>query len=132
MKPGDSELPLNLLTTEKKKTTELFAALSPRFSVCLPSTRLVRESDSAISHSTRAWSKGEQLLFTQPDKDTARKLQQITHPGLIADRVGLSSRISVTFLIPRYLHTRFMNVGAVWHAHCPKPLLGGGRMNRMC
>src|SRR5262245_491866 len=99
MKPGDSELPLNLLTTEKKKTTELFAAFSPRFSVCLPSTRLVRESDSAISHSTRAWSKGEQLLFTQPDKDTARKLQQITHPGLIADRVGLSSRISVTFLI---------------------------------
>src|SRR4029453_8667631 len=76
----------------------MVSGLSPRFSVCLPSTRLVRESDSAISHSTRAWSKGEQLLFTQPEKDTARKLQQITHPGLIADRVGLSSRISVTFL----------------------------------
>src|SRR4030095_15776273 len=118
MKPGDSELPLNLLTTEKQKTTELFAALSPRFSVCLPSTRLVRESDSAISHSTRCWSKGEQLLFTQPDKDTARKLQQITHPGLIADRVGLSSRIAEPS-DPRYLHTRFMNVDTVWHAHCP-------------
>jgi hypothetical protein len=36
----------------KVKTTELFAALWPRFSVCLPCTRLVRELDSAISHST--------------------------------------------------------------------------------
>src|SRR5262245_66297391 len=39
MKPGDLDLPLNLFIMGSKKTTEVFAAPSPRSNVHLPSHR---------------------------------------------------------------------------------------------